>query len=634
MLRLFVDEDASPEEKLIIEGGVVKNASKIISGLTEIKRTKEIKEDQEDIIRLAKMMAVIEVCGEVDPNIFNFCRNSDGKIVKIDHNYSLEDTISIPTYYANMRVQPRIIDYFKKDNLFQETLKKTITDIKQFDVKYLFSEANLGKQLYDALYKEQIDKNEVQRRVAEKCKEDATQFGVHKEPDHPLVLLAVLQNRIKKKSAQYGVSDDNDDVVVPESNKKQPSQRLDSKKSNKPELVRNPKKHTQKKSPQDVIPDDDNDDVVVPKLNKEPKKLRLPNISKEPNKPELGPSITQLKSLKDCAKHIIDIARNPKDKNGNKKVVLFDIDDCIITTYAREHDSKAIYLLTKLKDKEIELGICSTSAAPMRSNFFTKDQNIDVDIKGFSGYIELNAADKKTIVSNIGLDKDLNEKQKKAYIDLFQSSNYNGDIEIGSIDIEIGSMTMHNDKNTLILTHYVYQKYFKGNNKVDITYLNNDIRNFITIKSDKELSRLIEAKLLTITTIPMSSMPLEDPKRARQPIKDTFTTEALVKEIKNIVRNERSRTTDEKKKVTSNHKNKQIKTDNRLLSLDPEPVNSNIKASPSLILYNKTKKSLPKKTPLKTEQDSIKPKVRFGLNPAYKEDNKILSLYYESKNIR
>ena len=100
------------------------------------------------------------------------------------------------------------------------------------------------------------------------------------------------------------------------------------------------------------------------------------------------------------------------------------------------------------------------------------------------------------------------------------------------------------------------------------------------------------------------------------------------------MRNERSRTTDEKKKVTSNHKNKQIKTDNRLLSLDPEPVNSNIKASPSLILYNKTKKSLPKKTPLKTEQDSIKPKVRFGLNPAYKEDNKILSLYYESKNIR
>ena len=333
----------------------------------------------------------------------------------------------------------------------------------------------------------------------------------------------------------------------------------------------------------------------------------------------LDDDVLKLTSLNDCAKHIIDIACNPQDENGNTKFVLFDIDDCIITTGAEEDDKEAIYLLKKLKDKGIELGICSTSTAPMKSNFFLKGRDIDVDIKGFGGSIELDRNSREKMINSIGSDNNLNIEQKKAYIDLFPSLNYG--------NMEIGSRTMYNDKNKLILTHYVYQKYLKGNQKVDITYLDNDIRNFKKIESDKELSRLIEAKLLTITTIPMSSMPLENSTRERQPIEGTFTTEALVKEIKNIVKNEKNGITSSEKKITFNDEKNTTKLYDKSLPLNTKLVNPNTKANPPL----KTKKHLQKKTPLETQQKSIEVKVHFGLNPEYKKDNHILSSYYKGK---
>ena len=108
------------------------------------------------------------------------------------------------------------------------------------------------------------------------------------------------------------------------------------------------------------------------------------------------------------------------------------------------------------------------------------------------------------MINSIDSDNNLNTEQKKAYIGLFPSSN------------DIGKMIMDNNKNRLILKHYVYQKYFKGSTKVDVTYLDNDIGNFYEIEKNPELCELIHSGLLTITTIPMSSMPLENSTRARQ----------------------------------------------------------------------------------------------------------------------
>ena len=294
-------------------------------------------------------------------------------------------------------------------------------------------------------------------------------------------------------------------------------------------------------------------------------------------------NITKLTSLKDCAQHIINLADN---QDGNTQTILFDIPDVITGTTA--YYGEAIDLLRKLKNKGVELGMCGPNLNKLTYIRMFKDvcaENISSDTEkkkmidsiNFSGAIALSYNEKQQMIHNITLDKSLDQKTATLYKELFIDQKKN----------------INNDKSYFILEHYVYQKYFKGSNKVDITYLDSDIKNLY--QENTELCRLIDAKLLTITRIPMSSMIFQDSEKTTKQINGYFSLADLVAEVKKIIAE-----------------------------------NKNQKNTQKTVTFADNEKPPAHQTLLQTQQKPIDLKLLFGLNPAYEKDNKILSLYYRA----
>lgn len=206
LLRRFVDQDASPKERLILEESKVKNASKIIIGLKEIARSVDLM--RSDVKRLAKIMAVLEVCGEGDPNILNFCINQANKVVKVDHGESFVNTIANP--FANKLMTKRAIKAMYDNNVvFRDYFNEVVLGIKRLydsgGVAHLFSKEHLGGELYSVLHKDKLTPVEVDQAVNVANKplgkwSEVFDLGML---DHPSVLLGILRDRIDKKYKKY-----------------------------------------------------------------------------------------------------------------------------------------------------------------------------------------------------------------------------------------------------------------------------------------------------------------------------------------------------------------------------------------------------------------------------------------------
>jgi hypothetical protein len=295
------------------------------------------------------------------------------------------------------------------------------------------------------------------------------------------------------------------------------------------------------------------------------------------------------------------------------KLHLFDIDDCVMTTGAKDLDSDAVILFdTILKNSNFDLGICSTSPAV----FSLPEKNFLANIKGHFG--------------SFGLTQEEKNKIPEKYRNLF--------------DEDFNKMPS-NDKSEFITKHYLYQKYVNGcTAEIKIFYYDNDVENLRQVNKNKFIDGI------EVTTIPMSSMPIENSKKPRQSIVGTVTTKDLCDKIMNMIVDKKPSVSNivpkpnnnvgTKKKVTFD--DKQQNDDDDVFVYVPKPRKKAPTSSLLQIKYqpNNTaqdnNKDISSNTKLVSEQykfdkDSYLKDKYKGLDPKYKKDNFALKSFYNDQ---